>query len=63
MGEVIRLPTPKIDICLKDGRPCHVGMNTEDEHWRCGTSACREPSPPPLTPHPKPLLGASRWGS
>jgi len=46
MGEVVHLPTPKIDICLKDGRPCHVGTNTEDEHWRCGTSACRELAQP-----------------
>jgi len=43
MGEVVRLPTLNIDICLKDGRPCHVGVNTDDDHWRCGTSACREP--------------------
>lgn len=48
MGDVVKFPLGPIDICLKDGRPCHVGLDTEDQHWRCGTSACREPvSPPP----------------
>lgn len=30
-------------LCAKDGRPCFVGRGTDDEHYRCGTSACRTP--------------------
>lgn len=28
------------DRCVGDGKPCYVGANTDDAHWRCGTSGC-----------------------
>lgn len=30
----------QIRICNFDQRPCLVGQNTNDAHWRCGTWAC-----------------------
>ena len=30
-----------VELCKHDGKPCHVSADTEDAHWRCGTSACR----------------------
>lgn len=38
-------PVDASDICAHDDKPCYVGADTDDAHWRCGTSSCRHPSP------------------
>jgi hypothetical protein len=31
------------NACPYDGRPCIASKGTDDEHFRCGTSACHRP--------------------
>ena len=42
MGEVVPFTVPKktspSDKCEGDGKPCFV--DSDEPHWRCGTSAC-----------------------
>lgn len=35
----------KPELCPGDNSPCCVGLFSNDEHWRCGTSACGKATP------------------